>query len=87
MLHILVPSGLAVLAGVSIVVQQALNANLRAALNSAAWSGFVSYGVGLACMGLLAAALRDPLPAMGVAARLPSSSETKRWPWKPTLAG
>ena len=82
MLHILVPSGLAVLAGVSIVVQQALNANLRAALNSAAWSGFVSYGVGLACMGLLlAAALRDPLPAMGVAARLPW------WAWSGGLFG
>jgi hypothetical protein len=41
---------LAAAAGVSIVVQQALNANLRAAIGSAAWSGFSSYLVGLVCM-------------------------------------
>ncbi len=37
---------LAVAAGVSIVVQQVLNSNLRTALNSAAWSGLTSYLVG-----------------------------------------
>ena len=45
-------------AGVSIVIQQALNSNLRTELNSAAWSGFVSYSAGLACMALLVIALR-----------------------------
>jgi transporter family-2 protein len=67
----LLPAFLAIAAGISIVIQQTLNANLRSALNSAAWSGFISYAVGLACMGLLALAFRDPVPAAGVAARIP----------------
>ena len=41
------PVLLAIAAGASIVVQQVLNSNLRTALNSAAWSGFVSYFVGV----------------------------------------
>src|SRR3712207_6833489 len=72
---------LAVAAGVSVAVQQVLNANLRAALNSAAWSGFVSYFVGVICMALLALVLRDPLPAAGVAARIPW------WAWSGGLFG
>ncbi|MCK8782971.1 DMT family transporter [Roseomonas sp. NAR14] len=77
----LLPAALAVLAGISIVVQQALNANLRASLSSAAWSGFASYAVGLACMALLACALRDPLPPAGVASRIPW------WGWSGGLFG
>jgi bacterial/archaeal transporter family-2 protein len=72
---------LAAVAGISVVVQQALNANLRAALGSAAWSGFISYFVGLACMALLAAALRDPMPAAGAVARIPW------WAWSGGLFG
>ncbi len=68
-------------AGVSLVVQQVLNANLRQALNSAAWSGFVSYAVGVACMAMLAVALRDPLPTPGMAARLPW------WAWSGGIFG
>ena len=75
------PILLAVAAGVSIVVQQVLNSNLRVALNSAAWSGFMSYFVGVVCMALLALALRDPLPAVGVAARIPW------WAWSGGLFG
>ncbi len=71
MLKILLPSTLAVVAGVSIVIQQALNSNLRMALNSAVWSGFVSYVVGVACMALLALALRDPTPTLAVTGRIP----------------
>ncbi len=71
MLPLVLSSVLAVAAGIGIVVQQVLNANLRTALNSAAWSGFVSYAVGLACMALLALALRDPVPAAATAARVP----------------
>src|ERR1700712_1723017 len=71
MLHLLIPSALAALAGISIVVQQALNASLRGALSSTAWSGVVSYLVGLACMTALAVALRDPVPSASVAARIP----------------
>ena len=58
-------------AGVSVMTQQVLNANLRGALNSAVWAGFASYFVGLASMGLLVAALREPVPALAVAARAP----------------
>jgi uncharacterized membrane protein YdcZ (DUF606 family) len=47
-----------------------LNANLRVALNSAAWSGFVSYFLGVTCMALLALALRDPIPSVAVAERV-----------------
>jgi transporter family-2 protein len=65
------PVRLAVGAGVSIVAQQVLNGNLRTALDSAAWSGFMSYLVGVVCMALLALALRDPLPPAGVAGRIP----------------
>lgn len=53
MLNALLPAALAALAGVSIVVQQALNANLRVELSSAVWSGFASYLVGLLCMACL----------------------------------
>jgi bacterial/archaeal transporter family-2 protein len=72
---------LAVAAGASVVVQQVLNANLRVALGSAAWSGFVSYLVGVICMALLAAALRDPLPSASIAARIPW------WAWSGGLFG
>lgn len=53
------------------MIQQVLNTRLRTDLGSAAWAGFASYAVGLACMALLILALRDPLPSAGVAARLP----------------
>jgi transporter family-2 protein len=46
MLNLAGPLPLAVAAGVSIVVQQVLNSNLRTALNAAAWSGFMSYRSG-----------------------------------------
>ncbi|MDP4023457.1 DMT family transporter [Methylobacterium sp. NEAU 140] len=81
MIETLIFSLLAALAGVGIVVQQVLNANLRTALNSTAWSGFASYAVGLACMALLVAALRDPVPAAGVMARVPW------WAWSGGLFG
>lgn len=81
MLKVALPAALAVAAGVSIVIQQILNANLRTALNSAAWSGFVSYFVGVLCMALLAIALRDPIPAAGIAGRIPW------WAWSGGLFG
>ncbi|WP_336485711.1 DMT family transporter [Methylobacterium nigriterrae] len=81
MLNLLLPLALAALAGGSIVVQQVLNANLRVALNSAAWSGFVSYLVGVVCMGLLALALRDLVPQASLAARIPW------WAWSGGLFG
>ena len=72
---------LAVAAGISIVVQQALNANLRTALGSAVWSGFTSYFIGLVCMALLALALGDPIPPTAVLARIPW------WAWSGGLFG
>lgn len=71
MLNVAFPIALAFAAGISIVIQQALNANLRTALDSAAWSGFVSYFVGVLCMALLAIALRDPIPSASVVSRIP----------------
>jgi transporter family-2 protein len=76
-LHVL----LAVAAGVSVVVQQVLNSNLRMALNSAAWSGFMSYLVGVVCMALLALLIGDPFPSASVAARIPW------WAWSGGLFG
>jgi len=75
------PVLLAVGAGVSVLTQQVLNANLRAELGSAAWSGFVSYALGVVCMFGLAVALRDPLPSAAVAARVPW------WAWTGGIFG
>ena len=55
---------LSVGAGVSFVIQQAVNANLRTSLGSAAWAGFLSYLGGL-CMLILALILRDTVPLIG----------------------
>jgi bacterial/archaeal transporter family-2 protein len=71
MLKLAFPVILAATAGISLVVQQALNANLRAALNSAAWSGFMSYFIGVICMVVLALVLQDPIPSVTIAARIP----------------
>ena len=49
-------------AGVSVALQQVLNANLRAELGSPWWAGFVSYFVGMLAM--LAVALTSPGPRL-----------------------
>ena len=69
MLKLAIPMILAATAGISLVVQQALNANLRAALNSAAWSGFMSYFIGVICMVVLALVLQDPIPSVALVVR------------------
>ncbi len=69
MLASAVPLLLAIVAGIGLVIQQALNAGLRHGLDSAAWAGFVSYAVGTLCMVALIVAFRDPIPAS--AARVP----------------
>ncbi|ASG24619.1 DMT family transporter [Nitrospirillum viridazoti] len=53
---------LVVAAGVSLAVQQVLNANLRMALGSPWWAGFTSYLVGMAAMLLLALTMPGPRP-------------------------
>ncbi|WP_454017098.1 DMT family transporter [Azospirillum sp. Marseille-Q6669] len=52
-------------AGVSVALQQVLNANLRADLGSPWWAGFVSYVVGMLAM--LAVALFAPGPRLAEA--------------------
>lgn len=66
---------LAVGAGVSFVMQQAVNADLRATLGSAAWAGFVSYLGGTLCMLVLAVILRDSMPSTAAIVR------TNWWAW------
>jgi bacterial/archaeal transporter family-2 protein len=68
-------------AGVSVFVQQGLNANLRAELNSTAWSGFVSYLVGVGFMLCLAIAMRDPIPSSTTLGRVPV------WAWSGGIFG
>jgi bacterial/archaeal transporter family-2 protein len=68
-------------AGVSVFVQQALNANLRTELNSAAWSGFVSYLLGVVFMVCLAIVLRDPIPSGSTMGRVPG------WAWSGGIFG
>lgn len=72
---------LAVFAGVCFVTQQAVNADLRTTLGSAAWAGFVSYLGGTLCMLVLALAVRDALPASAVLSR------SNWWAWSGGLFG
>ena len=55
---------LAVGAGLSLVVQQAVNANLRAEIGSPWWTGFISYLGGTLAMLAVALALREPWPSL-----------------------
>ncbi len=66
---------IAVVAGVSFILQQAMNVSLRYALGSAAWAGFVSYLGGTICMLLFALAMREALPSAGAMAR------SNWWAW------
>ena len=81
MIKAAIPAALALIAGMSVVVQQILNANLRTQLNSAVWSGFISYLVGVLCMVALAVVLREPIPSIGVISRIPW------WAWSGGLFG
>jgi transporter family-2 protein len=47
-------------AGLSVVLQQVLNANLRAEIGSPWWAGFVSYAAGTLVMLAMATALGEP---------------------------
>jgi bacterial/archaeal transporter family-2 protein len=81
MQNVIWPAILTIAAGFSVLIQQAFNANLRTELNSAAWSGFVSYFLGVLCMLALAAAVREPLPSVAVMARVPF------WAWSGGVFG
>lgn len=60
-----------VAAGVGLVLQQALNADLRVSLGSGAWAGLISYIGGTLCMIALILAMRDGVPSMAAFARTP----------------
>ena len=68
-------------AGVSFVMQQAVNADLRASIGSAAWAGFVSYLGGTLCMLVLALGWRDPVPTAG------ELGQTHWWAWTGAFFG
>ncbi len=72
---------LAAVAGLSFVLQQAVNADLRASLHSAAWAGFVSYLGGTLCMLLLALVMRDQVPQVSALSR------SHWWAWSGGLFG
>ena len=80
-LILLLNSLLAVGAGISVVTQQAINANLRTGLNSAAWAGVVSYLVGLVCMLAFAFVMRDTVPSISTVLR------SNWWTWTGGLFG
>jgi transporter family-2 protein len=81
MQNLIWPALLTVGAGVSVLLQQALKANLRAELNSAPWSGFMSYLLGVVFMVCLAVILRDPIPSANTIARVPW------WAWSGGMFG
>jgi len=81
MLELAIYIVLALAAGACVVTQQALNANLRTALDSAAWSGAASYATGLLCMVVLVLVTRESLPSMGVISRVPF------WAWTGGIFG
>jgi transporter family-2 protein len=66
---------LGIAAGVSFVMQQAVNADLRTTIGSASWAGVVSYLGGTLCMLVLALALHDSLPPFAAMAR------SNWWAW------
>ncbi len=66
--NFLIPAAMTVASGAGLVVQQALNSQLRVAIGSGAWAGLISYLCGTLCMILLILAMRDNVPsAAGVA--------------------
>jgi len=62
-------SVLAFVAGVSVLVQQVVNANLRFEIGSPWWAGFISYFGGTVAMLVMAVALREPLPSADMISR------------------
>jgi bacterial/archaeal transporter family-2 protein len=68
-------ASLAVAAGVSVAIQQALNADLRASIGSASWAAFISYLVGSLTLAAALLAMREPwLSAVAVA-------KSSAWSW------
>lgn len=68
-------------AGISVAVQQALNGGLRAALQSPAWAGFVSFVGGLLTMAVVLVALREQMPSWKLV------TATPWWAWSGGIFG
>jgi transporter family-2 protein len=62
-------AALTVAAGTGLVLQQALNADLRVSLGSAAWAGLASYVGGTLCMIVFILLMRDGVPSAAALAR------------------
>lgn len=62
-------------AGVSFVVQQVLNANLRGCLGSASWAAFISYFGGVVTMLVVLLVIREPWLSAG------SVIKSSWWMW------
>lgn len=58
-------------AGLSLALQQVLNAGLGSAMQSARWAAFVSYLGGTIALLLVLVTLREPIPAAALAGRAP----------------
>jgi transporter family-2 protein len=72
---------LALGAGISVATQQVLNGNLRTALNSPAWAGFISYLGGLLTMAVLLVVAREPVPSWKLV------TATPWWAWSGGILG
>jgi transporter family-2 protein len=72
---------LAVVAGVSFVLQASVNARLRTGLASPNWAALISYAGGTAAMALVLLAARDPWPSAAAIAKAPW------WSWTGGLWG
>jgi len=66
---------LAVGAGVSVVIQQALNADLRVSLGSASWAALSSYLVGSLTLAVVLLVLREPWVSTAAVAK------SSAWSW------
>ena len=72
---------LALIAGTSFVVQQAVNANLRSELQSVWWAGFFSYLGGTLVMLLMVVLMREPFLSPSLISR------STWWSWSGGLFG
>ena len=72
---------LALVAGTSFVIQQAVNSNLRVEIGSAWWAGFSSYLGGTLVMLVMVVLMREPLLSANL------TSRSTWWSWSGGLFG
>lgn len=71
LLNYLVPATFAILAGIGLPLQAALNVNLRGMLGNPLRASLASFVVGTLLLGALVLTVREPLPALATIARAP----------------